>query len=176
MEERVSGFRVRGSWDEVVAHGERIARALRESDFDEDALAEWDDWQPKAHEDLGEEVSERTVEKASLEQGAGERAGQAATENLERVSEHALERGNHAVDTTTRKAIHTLETAVYKRVMTRFAPYYVDNELVSATLRETTRLKDGDEFVFEMNIHHDQLKEKVSQRLDMVEAADRGDV
>jgi len=60
--------------------------------------------------------------------------------------------------------------------MTRFAPYYVDNELVSANLRETTRLKDGDEFVFEMNIHHDQLKEKVSQRLDMVEAADRGDV
>jgi len=86
MEEHVSDFRVRGSWDEVVAYGERIARALRESDVDEDALAGWDDWQPKAHEDLGEEVSERTVEKASLEQGAGERAGQAATEDLERAS------------------------------------------------------------------------------------------
>ena len=47
MEERVSGFRVRGSRDEVVVHGERIARALRESDVDADALAQWDDWRPK---------------------------------------------------------------------------------------------------------------------------------
>jgi hypothetical protein len=198
MEERVSGFRVRGSWEDVVAHGGRITRALRESDADEDALAEWDDWRPKAHEDLGEEVSEKTVEKASLERGAGERAGQAATEDLERASEHALESiekaegdgpedilekwedaleyGLRAVDTTTRKAIRTLETAVYERVMTRFAPYYFDNELVSANLRETTRLEDGGEFVFQVNSHDDQLKEKVSQRLDMVGEAGRGDV
>ena len=198
MEERVSGFRVRGSWENVVAHGEWITRALRESDVDEDALAELDDWRPKAHEDLGEEVSEKTVEQASLERGAGERAGQATTEDLERASEHALEsieraegdgpedmlekgedaleHGLHAVDPTTRKAIRTLETAVYERVMTRFAPYYFDNELVSANLRETTRLEDGDEFVFQVNIHDDQPKEKVSQRLDVVEEADRGDV
>ncbi len=131
MEERVSGFRVRGSWDEVVAHGERIARALRESDVDGDALAEWDDWRPKAHEELGEEVSEKTVEQARIEEGAGEQAGQAARENLERASEHALEslekakgdgpedmlekwedaieHGLRAVDTTTRKAIRTFE-------------------------------------------------------------------
>ena len=63
MKERVSGFRVRGSWGEVVAHGERIARALRESDADENALAEWEDWRPKAHEELGEELSEKTVKK-----------------------------------------------------------------------------------------------------------------
>jgi hypothetical protein len=83
MEERVSGFRVRGSRDEVVVYGERIARALRESDVDADALAQWDDWRPKTHEALGEEVSERTVEQTRIEEGAGEQAGQAAGEDLE---------------------------------------------------------------------------------------------
>ena len=194
MEERVSGFRVRGSWDEVVAHGERIARALGESDVDEDALAEWDDWRPKAHEELGEEVSEKTVEQARIEEGAGEQAGQAAREDLERASERALEsiekaegdgpedmlekwedaieHGLRAVDTTTRKAIRTLETAVYEQVMTRFTPYYFDNELVSANIRETTRLENGPEFIFEVNVNDDQLKQEVSQRLSTAENAE----
>ena len=188
MEERVSGFRVRGSWDEVVAHGERFTRALGESDVDEDALAEWDDWRPKAHEELGEEVSEKTVEQARIEEGAGEQAGQAAGEDLERASERALEsiakaegdgpedvlekwedaieHGLRAVDTTTRKAIRTIETAVYEQVMTRFTPYYFDNDLVSANIRETTRFENGTEFVFEVDINDDQLKQEVSQRLD----------
>ncbi|WP_318570575.1 DUF5828 family protein [Salinigranum marinum] len=188
MEERVSGFRVRGSWEEVVAHGERIARALRESDVDAVALDEWEDWRPKAHEELGEEVSEKTVAQARIKESAGEEAGQAAREDLERASEHALEsiekvegdgpedvlekwedaleHGLRAVDTTTRKAIRTIETAVYEQIMTRFTPYYLDNDLVSANIRETARLENGDEFVFEVDVNDDQLKQEVSQRLD----------
>ena len=45
----------------------------------------------KTHEALGEEVSERTVERTRIEEGAGEQAGQAAGEDLERVSGHTLE-------------------------------------------------------------------------------------
>ncbi|MFC6942444.1 DUF5828 family protein [Salinirubellus sp. GCM10025818] len=60
---------------------------MRESDIDADALAECDDWRPKAHEALGEEVSEKTVEQTRIEEGAGEQAGQAAEEDIERVLE-----------------------------------------------------------------------------------------
>ena len=56
MEERVSGFRVRGSWDGVVAHGERITRALPESDVDAVALDEWEDWRSKTHEELSADL------------------------------------------------------------------------------------------------------------------------
>ncbi|MBX0297340.1 hypothetical protein [Haloarcula nitratireducens] len=56
MEERVSGFRVRRSWDDVVAHGEQIARALPESDIGAVALGEWEDWRPKTHEELGADL------------------------------------------------------------------------------------------------------------------------
>jgi hypothetical protein len=170
---------------------------LRESDVDADALAEWNDWRPRAHEELGENVSEKTVEQARIVEGAGERVGQAAHEDLERANEHALEsiekaegdgpedmlekweggleHGLRAVDTTTRKAIRTLETAVYEQVMTRFTPYCFDNALVSANIRETSRLEDGDGFVFEVNINDDQLKESVSQRLDAAEDTNQED-
>jgi hypothetical protein len=167
---------------------------LRESDVDEDALAEWDDWRPKAHEELGEEVSEKTVEQARIEEGAGEQAEQAAREDFERASERARESiekvegdgpedmlekwegaiklGLRAIDTTTRKAIRTLETAVYEQVMTRFTPYYFDNDLVSANIRETTRLENGTESVFEVDVNDDQLKQEVSQRLSTAENAE----
>ncbi|MGB9933555.1 DUF5828 family protein [Haloarcula amylolytica] len=49
MAERVSGVRVRGSCD---------------------------DWRPKAHDELGEEVSEPTVAQARIVEGVGEQAGQ----------------------------------------------------------------------------------------------------
>lgn len=191
MEERVSGFRVRGSWDDIVAHGKQITGVLRESDADEEALEEWDEWRPKEHEQLEEDVSEKTVEKASIEEGSGERAGKAASEDLEQASKRAIEsiekaegdgpedilgkweeslaHALRAVDTTTRKAVRTVETAVYEQVMTRFAPYYFDNDLVSANIRQTSRLEDSDEFVFEVNVNDDQLKEQVSQRLDIAD-------
>lgn len=187
MEETVSGFRLRVSWDDVVTHGARITNALQESGADADALDEWDEWRPKAHEQLREDVSEKTVDKASIEAGSGERAGRAPREDLDRARtqaiesiekaeedgpedvlekwEDALEHALRAVDTSTRKAVRSIETAVYEQVMTRFTPYYFDNALVSANIRETTRLQDSGEYVFEVNINDDQLKEQVSQRL-----------
>mgnify|MGYP006310746423 CR=1 FL=1 len=48
MEESVSGYKVRGSWDDVVEHGERITRALRDVDANDDttyeaAFEEWEE-------------------------------------------------------------------------------------------------------------------------------------
>jgi len=51
VEESVSGFKLRGSWGEIVEHGERITRALKdlrgeEQPVDDGALEEWDEWRP----------------------------------------------------------------------------------------------------------------------------------
>ena len=58
MEESVSGFKVRGTWTDIVEHGERITRALRNAGTHTasgepsylDAFTEWDEWRPKPHE------------------------------------------------------------------------------------------------------------------------------
>ena len=205
MEESISGFEARGDWGEIVEHGERITRALREVGADGEgeslptdatpdggdyqaALAEWDEWRPKAHERLDEDVGEKTAAQASVSEGEGEKAGETPsddlraageklTESYEQVEagddEGAIERWQdsidhvvRAADSAGRRAVRSVEDTLYRRVMTRLAPYYFDNELVSANLQKTAR--DGGEgptFVFEVNVNDDAVKTAVSDRL-----------
>jgi hypothetical protein len=197
VEESVSGFKVRGSWGEIVEHGERITRALKDLSGDEqpvdaDALEEWDEWRPKADERLGEDVSEKTAEKASIGEGEGEKAGKAPDEDLktagEKLSESydRLENPGEAVsewrksinyvaraaDSATRKAIRKVEGGVYEKLMTQMSPYYFDNELVSANLDRADA--DAGDYVFEINVNDDDLKIRVSNKLaDYEQSVDR---
>ncbi|MFD1633220.1 DUF5828 family protein [Haloplanus ruber] len=187
MEESVSGFKRRGTWSEIVEHGERITRALREAGADGPAFAEWDEWRPKSHERLGEDVNEKTAEQASVAEGEGEKAGKNPDEDLrtagEKLSEsyERVEEGDNegaveqwqdsinyvarAADSAGRKALRAVEDTVYRKVMTQLAPYYFDNELVSANVQKTARGGDEDQFVFEVNVNDDDLKTAVSERL-----------
>ena len=187
MEESVSGFKIRGAWGDVVEHGERITRALRDAGVDSDAFEEWDEWRPKSHERLREDVSEKTAEQASVAEGEGEKAGKDPDDDLqtagERLSEsyeyvengdsdEAVERWSEslgyvarAADSAGRRALRRVENTVYQRVMTQIAPYYFDNELVSANIQKSTRGEGDVEFVFEVNINNDNLKDEVSTRL-----------
>jgi hypothetical protein len=187
MEESVSGFKRRGTWGDIVEHGERITRALRDAGADGDALEEWDEWRPKSHERLGEDVSEKTAEQASVGEGEGEKAGKAPDEDLrtagEKLSEsyERVEEGDNegavaqwqdsinyvarAADSAGRKALRAVEGTVYRKVMTQLAPYYFDNELVSANVQKTARGDDDERFSFEVNINDDDLKTAVSERL-----------
>jgi hypothetical protein len=144
VEESVSGFKIRGSWGEVVEHGERITRALKDianggEEVDEDALAEWDEWRPKADERLGEPT-------------------EAVNEWRESINYVA-----RAADSATRKALRKVEGSVYENVMTQMSPYYFDNDLVSANLSRADA--EAGEYVFEININDDDLKIRVSNKL-----------
>jgi hypothetical protein len=188
MEESVSGFKVRGGWVNVVEHGERIVRALEEiaddHDIDRAALAEFDDWRPKSHERLDEDVNQKTAEQASVEEGKGEREGKEPNEDLQTAGEKLAESyGNldepdeavdrwgesidyvaRAADSAGRKAIRKVEDSVYRNVMTRMSPYYFDNDLISANIQRV----DGDDrpvYVFEVNVNDDDLKIRVSNLL-----------
>jgi hypothetical protein len=196
MEESVSGFKCRGTWAEIVEHGERITHALRDAGAEGDAFEEWDEWRPKSHERLGEDVNEKTAEQASVGEGEGEKAGKEPDEDLrtageklsesyERVeegdNEGAVERWQdsinyvaRAADSAGRKALRAVEDTVYRKVMTQLAPYYFDNELVSANVQKTARGGDEDQFIFEVNVNDDGLKTAVSDRLaDYESAVDR---
>ena len=188
IEESVSGFKLRGSWGEVVEHGERITRALKEiaedgEKIDEKALEEWDEWRPKADERLGEDVSEKTAEQASVGEGEGEKAGKAPDEDLKTAGEKLAESYDRleepgeavdewresinyvarAADSVTRKALRKVEGSVYENVMTQMSPYYFDNGLVSANLSRADA--EAGEYVFEINVNDDDLKIRVSNKL-----------
>ncbi|WP_254762458.1 DUF5828 family protein [Natrinema marinum] len=198
MEESISGFKVRGDWGDIVEHGERITRALRdtgvhEAEADSEAhlaraFDEWDEWRPKAHETLDADVSEKTADQASVEEGKGEKAGKQPDEDIKTAGEKLSESyerledddaeaavGNwkesidyvaRAADSASRKALRRVEDTVYQNVMTQLAPYYFDNELVSANVQQSTRNgNNGEQFVFEVNVNDDELKDVVSDRL-----------
>jgi hypothetical protein len=186
MEESIAGFKERGSWGDVVEHGERITHALQEAGVEGEAFEEWNEWRPKSHERLGEDIEAKTAEQASIGEGPGERegkepeedirsAGEKLSESYEKVEEgdgeKAIERwqdsisyATRAADSAGRKAIRSVEDTVYRKVMTQLAPYYFDNELVSANVQRSSR-GDEEQFVFEVNINDDELKAEVSDRL-----------
>ncbi|WP_254279508.1 DUF5828 family protein [Haloarcula marina] len=192
IEESVSGFKTRGGWVDAVEHGERITQALKDlfadpdidADIDEAALDEFDEWRPKSHERLDEDVNEKTAEQASVDEGKGEQAGKDPDEDLQKAGEklsesyenldepdEAIDKWGESVDyvaraadSVGRKALRKVEDAVYKNVMTQIAPYYFDNELVSANLQRTGT-EDRPEYVFEVNVNDDDLKMRVSNQL-----------
>ena len=203
MEESVSGFKVRGTWADIVEHGERITHALRnagthtasdESSYP-DAFAEWDEWRPKPHEHIEEDISEKTAEQASVDEGEGEKVGESPTEDIQTAGEkltesseelkknddegtadkasESMEHVARAADTAGRKALRKVEETVYDQVMTQISPYYFDNELISANLQRVTT-DDKEEFVFEVDVNDDDLKAVISARLtDEEDAVDR---
>jgi len=212
LEESVSGFKIRGSWVDVVEHGERITQALKElaegngSDADPDtdvdaavdidigdaALREFDEWRPKSHERLDEDVNEKTAAQASVDEGEGERAGKDPDEDLQKAGQKLTESYENldepdeavdkwgetldyvarAADSAGRKAIRKVEDAVYRNVMTRIAPYYFDNELISANIQRVEN-KEEPRYVFEININDDDLKIHVSNKLSTYADVDR---
>ncbi|HET7323480.1 MAG TPA: DUF5828 family protein, partial [Halococcus sp.] len=142
---------------------------------------------PKNHERLDEDVNGKTADQASIEEGEGEQAGKNPNEDLQSAGEKLAESYEklddpdeavdswgdsidyiaRAADSAGRKAIRTMEGTVYKNVMTQVAPYYFDNELVSANLQRTGSAREGeyDGYVFEVNINDDDRKEQVSALL-----------
>ena len=198
MEESISGFKMTGDWGEVVEHGERVTEALLEAGVDEEggAFEEWNEWRPKPHERLGKDLNRKTAEQASVDEGAGEAAGKDPDDDLrtagEKLSESydAVENGQsdaaveswqdsldyvaRAADSAGRRALRAVEDTVYRRVMTQFAPYYFDNELVSANVQRSRR-RGGDDvaFVLEVNVNDDDLKEEVSELLAAYDDVDR---
>lgn len=182
MDESVSGFKVTGSWSDIIEHGERITEALEDAGVDREMFEAWTEWRPKADERLDEEISRKTSEQASINEGSGEQAGQSAEEDLrtagEKLSKSYERAGNdenvretvydsidyaaRAADTAGRKALRAVEDTVYQGAMTQIAPYYFDSELISANISEENQFGDSEEFVLEVDINDDDLKEEIS--------------
>lgn len=206
MDARVSGFEARGSWADVVDHGDRFTRALRAA-LDEmregeevevngglhEALDEWDAWRPRPGDDFAGDMNRKTSRQASVGEGPGEAAGKEAGDDLKDAgrklgdSVRELDNGDlgrareaagegadrvaRAAGTAGRKAVRSVERAVYEKVMTRLSPYYFDNDLISANLRREGRGDDA-VYVLEVDVLRAGLKERVAERIDGADAAE----
>lgn len=157
-----------------------------------DLLEEFDEWRPKSHERLDKDLNQKTAEQATVAEGAGEQEGEGPDDDLRTAGEKLAESSKHldspdeaagqlgesidyvarAADSASRKAVRKLEGAVYRNVMTQVSPYYFDNELVSANLSRGGRGTDA-EYVFEVNVNDDTLKQRVSDQLATLDDVER---
>lgn len=187
--ESVSGFKMEGDWKDVVVHGEKVACALREigktEEKFEDEFDEYNDWRPKQDEDM-DEISEKTSEKASIEENKTEKESDSPKKEVQKagkqISEGTKELDNspdeavgefsasvvylvRAITVFARKSVRHSEEVVFENLMTVLSPYYFDNELVSANIKGTSE----DKYVLEINVNDDNLKDKVSEKLETYE-------
>lgn len=185
MEESVSGFKQEGGWVTIVEHGERITTALEKEGVDGSDFDDWNEWRPKAQERFRDDINQKTAEKASTNEGDGEREGKTPVEDIGVASENlnesitelvegdledaaeeghdAVEHATRAVDSTARKSLRAVEQTVYKHVMTKVSPCYFDNPLVSANIDRIQSKRP--QYRFEVNVNDDGLKKRVSERL-----------
>lgn len=177
--DNVSGFKVIGSWTDVVGLGERITFAFTEintENVNSEHIDEWEEWRPKTTERLDEDVKQKTVEEASINESEGEKKDKKPMDDFSKAKEQVknaddspfydwlksigyLKRG---LNTVTRKSMRKVEENVYKNLMTKISPLYFDNELVSANI---SKVEKG-EYVFEININNDEVKEAVRTQLE----------
>lgn len=176
-EDNVSGFKVTGSWTDIVSLGERITFAFTEIEVDAaEQIDEWEEWRPKTTERLNEDVKEKTVKEASVSKSEGEKKDKKPMDDFSKAKEQVknsdsspfydwltsigyLKRG---LDTVTRKSMRKVEENVYKNLMTKISPLYFDNELISANISKIEKGK----YVFEININDDEIKEAVRTQLE----------
>lgn len=121
---------------------------------------------------IAEGAGESNVTAGEDLQNAGEKLQDASEQLREEKSKEAIEsiqdslgHAKRAADTTGRQALRSVEDTVYQKVMTKVAPQYFDNELISANIRRMNRFEEDDGFIFEINVNDDELKEEISDRL-----------
>lgn len=184
-EESISGFKMTGEWCDIVEHGEKVAFALRELDLKDykKNIDEYNDWRPKTSENIRNDINEKTAEKAMISKNDKEKEANKPQEDMKIASEkviysykdlgepeevfknwiNSLGYAARAFNVITRKSIRQLEKSIYENVMTVVSPYYFDNTLISANINRIS--KEPQEYEFEININDDDLKSKVSDKL-----------
>lgn len=197
MESSISGFKVTGSWQQIVEHGEKVQSILMHLEqttdkVDEDLITEFKEWRPKV-EDLGDEkeISKKTAEKASVSESTSEKKDKPVSDDIDDATEHAEESMDalskqdineswkqwksttayitRATDTIWRQLLRKVEFFIYTNVMTIVSPYYFDNPLISANIQK----KSKDTFEFEVNINDDDLKDQVKIALEDLNERER---
>ncbi|MFW5983753.1 MAG: DUF5828 family protein [Halobacteria archaeon] len=149
VEEDSFGYSLEGRWEDIVRFGEEIISTFEEHDVKQETISEWDAWRPRSGEQE-EEMREKTVEKAKVEEG--DQTAESAAETAEKLSEtrektaegeigEAAEKASEAsksagktVGDASRDVVRAVEDKVYRRI-TKTNPLYFDTENFNASLK-----------------------------------------
>lgn len=150
VEQDSFGYSFKGTWEEIVRHGEEIVTAFEDSKVKQDTISEWDSWRPRVGEQEPE-MREKTVEKAKVDEGndtsedvaetaekldeAREKTAEGEIGEAAESASQASKSAGKAVEDASRDMMRSFEDKVYRRI-TKRNPLYFDSENFNATLEE----------------------------------------
>lgn len=180
VEETNSGVKKKGDWEEVAEFGEEVEEAMEDA-VEQESLEKFEDWRPKK-EEAENDMKEKTVDKALLDQKkmekesrgtkkdlkeagdklaeAGKKAGKKKVPDQEiaEASEDALKPFYSGIASVFRKA----ERMIYSKIILRGKRYYLDTESFSADMKST---KDGG-YEMDLNVPKEEQRDKLKQGLE----------
>lgn len=183
MEKTVSGIKVEGDWKEVVESGEKVSETLKETISSED-YEEWEYWRPKNNENIKEEVKEKTIEIACIDESPIEESENSVKSEFKKAFTRIknsvisrrrvqnLKKGSKKLARTTealtRKILRKIEKTVYKYIISKTNAQYFDTDKVSASLDQKNDLfnkKEEPEYVMKVIINDEEICKEVQEEV-----------
>lgn len=182
VEETNAGVKKKGEWEDIRKFAKEVEEALEESDVEDDSVKKYKDWRPRKEDDE-ENVREKTVEAARVDETPLEKESEGVTRDLEEASEKVVEIGKKVKEKQNPqkemkdasrdavkpfysgflKTFRRFEKLVYSAIILRFNSYYFDTRDFSVDVEE----KKGE---YQMNVNvseeekRDELQEKIREK------------
>jgi len=184
IKDEPAGLTVKGDWKKITNFCEQFNYTLEEETKNEDVRAEdlenWKDWHPGEGEDE-ESVKKRSADHAAYEpeippekdlQKSKSRFDSSRKKIDKGKNKQALEdlaeasaSGARGLFTHFVRVLGKIERLIYRYVITKTNSSYFDSDLVSANLEEESPLRARGKYRFQVKIHDNKIREKVSAKL-----------
>lgn len=153
VKETNSGVKKKGDWKRIADFSEKVEQALEDS-VDNDSIRKLSEWRPRREEAEGD-IQKKTVETAVIDKNRLEQESEGVKKDLKEASKNAAEAGKKAAEkknpekevakasedvarpfySRIAKAFRTFENFVYRNVILRFNPYYLDTDDFSVDMK-----------------------------------------
>lgn len=180
VKETNSGVKKRGNWKKIAEFSQQIEEALKGSAKDE-SVEKLSDWRPRRDEAEGD-IQKKTVDNAVIKENKLEEESNGVREDLKEASKNAAEAGKKAAEkknpekevvkaseeaakpfySKVAKAFRSFEDFVYKNIVLRFNPYYLDTEDFSVDMKS----RGGGEYEMDVKVPDEETREDLKEEFE----------
>lgn len=180
VEETNSGIKKSGSWKKIADFSEKVQDALEGSAKDK-SVEKLSDWRPRREEAEGD-IEEKTIDEAVIQENKLEEESEGVKEDLKKASKNAAEAGKKAAEkknpekevakaseeaarpfySKMAKAFRNFEDFVYRNVLLRFNPYYLDTKDFSVDMKS----KGGGEYEMDVKVPDEETREDLKEKFE----------
>lgn len=180
VKETNSGVKKKGNWKNIADFSEKVEQAL-EGSADSDAIEKLSNWRPRREEAEGD-IQKKTVDTAVIDENKLEQESNGMKEDLKEASKNAAQAGKKAAEKknpekevakasedVTRpfyskiaQAFRNFENFVYRYVVLKFNPYYLDTDDFSVDMKSN----GNGEYEMDVKVPDEETREELKKEFE----------